>query len=735
MYFFAKGGHMDKRLLLHALSALCATLWAYSGLAPYAASLWLVASLAWALRPDLSFARQPANWLTALRLALVMALPAAHWSALVVALASMAALALDGLDGYVARRTGTVSKAGVHFDVEADALMIWAFSTNLYQLGLVGAWIVLVAGSRFAVVLLRYLLFRNRVVLLKHGMGKIAYLAIATALISALLLPPAWVTWAVVPAALLLAYSFLLDFYYSMRAERRSLFSLGALFSLLNTAIMLPGYWGESTNIFHISSEVTAATFLFVFVGNARVRQALVMVCSLLYTIVLTHLFYLTANYYYLRRIPNVWADIKLLKNGLEYLSKSSDTLLILQVVLFVLGILASFTMIVQIWAKLARAATALRPKRWLIAFLTIFLSVSFQTNSKKLVEELQNKRSKVVMNRLDLMPTLNFMGDVSTMKVVGQPDVWFFVLESYGACLLDDAELARDYLPLMTAVENRLVSRGYQSFSGSSLSTSFGGMSWLPGSTLLLGSDVADQEMYEYYVANRRKVMSAVDVFKANGYQTLSIEPLTSSPGHPGNDLFHFDSYFRQMDLGGMDAHYGYALPDQYTMWYSWTKYLKAQGGKLNAPHFVQLKLGSTHAPWDNVQPLVHMTDFGKPGAAVKAFTLPYPQNLETGDVGKFMRTVAYDWEVILEFLERYVERKAVLVFIGDHQPHLSKQINYKTILHVAANDPELVARLSLLGLAKGMIARGGMESKPHRDFFRGLFHVLGESPVIGKK
>jgi phosphatidylglycerophosphate synthase len=69
--------------------------------------------------------------------------------ALLVSLASVA-LALDAVDGWVARRTGTVSGLGARFDMEADAFLILVLSG--YVAGSFGAWVLALGLMRYAFV-------------------------------------------------------------------------------------------------------------------------------------------------------------------------------------------------------------------------------------------------------------------------------------------------------------------------------------------------------------------------------------------------------------------------------------------------------------------------------------------------------------------------------------------------------------------------------------------------------
>jgi phosphatidylglycerophosphate synthase len=61
------------------------------------------------------------------------------------------ALALDGVDGQVARRTGTCSPLGARFDMEVDAFLLLVLS--VYVAGLVGWWVLAIGAMRYAYVL------------------------------------------------------------------------------------------------------------------------------------------------------------------------------------------------------------------------------------------------------------------------------------------------------------------------------------------------------------------------------------------------------------------------------------------------------------------------------------------------------------------------------------------------------------------------------------------------------
>jgi phosphatidylglycerophosphate synthase len=62
-------------------------------------------------------------------------------------------LALDALDGWLARRANAVTAFGAHFDMEADAFFILAVDLELLMRGRLGFWILITGFLRYAYTL------------------------------------------------------------------------------------------------------------------------------------------------------------------------------------------------------------------------------------------------------------------------------------------------------------------------------------------------------------------------------------------------------------------------------------------------------------------------------------------------------------------------------------------------------------------------------------------------------
>lgn len=104
-----------------------------------------------------------ANWATATRstlVALVTALVATSFESsvsvpLLVVLASIA-LALDGVDGWLARRTHSETELGGQFDMEVDAFLLLVLS--VYVAPVLGWWVLTIGLLRYAFVVAAWFL-------------------------------------------------------------------------------------------------------------------------------------------------------------------------------------------------------------------------------------------------------------------------------------------------------------------------------------------------------------------------------------------------------------------------------------------------------------------------------------------------------------------------------------------------------------------------------------------------
>jgi phosphatidylglycerophosphate synthase len=162
------------------------------------------------------------NIVTLARAALVSVLAGAIFapvSAWVVCAIAIIAFALDGVDGWFARRSGLASAFGARFDMEIDALLGAVLTLVLLVTGPLGAEVLVLGFSRYAFVLAG-LLWPGLQGVLPYSFRRKAICVVQIAALIILVFPltPAAV---LLPVALIggaaLLYSFAVDIIYLMR--------------------------------------------------------------------------------------------------------------------------------------------------------------------------------------------------------------------------------------------------------------------------------------------------------------------------------------------------------------------------------------------------------------------------------------------------------------------------------------------------------------------------------------
>ena len=189
--------------------------------------LILDAALARALWRNPAARLGPADWVTLARATLavgVAALAAASFerdaaTATLVALASVA-LALDFVDGQVARRTSSASALGARLDGEVDAFLILALSVEVARSA--GVWVLAIGAARYAFLAGEWPFAWMRAPLPRRDWRKVVAAAqgITLTIAAAEVLAPVVTRAALAVALALLAESFGRDIWWLRRHRR-----------------------------------------------------------------------------------------------------------------------------------------------------------------------------------------------------------------------------------------------------------------------------------------------------------------------------------------------------------------------------------------------------------------------------------------------------------------------------------------------------------------------------------
>ncbi len=140
---------------------------------------------------------------------------AAHpsYAAWLASALAAACLVLDGADGWIARRSQSMSAFGERFDMETDALLLLVLSVLIYQADKAGMWVLAIGLMRYAFVAAGWLLpalrgslpasWRRKAVCVLQGIALAACLAP--------ILPPAASSTILALCLLCLTWSFAVD--------------------------------------------------------------------------------------------------------------------------------------------------------------------------------------------------------------------------------------------------------------------------------------------------------------------------------------------------------------------------------------------------------------------------------------------------------------------------------------------------------------------------------------------
>jgi phosphatidylglycerophosphate synthase len=214
----------------HALAMLATTVLVWSG-----ASLWLLMAVAllsfvalvWSCRAGWQHRGRfgAANVLTSARIGATLALPAvaAASAPLAVAAWALTLFALDGVDGWLARRQGLASDFGEYLDKEADAFLLLALCMLLYIDGRLGAWIIAPGLLRYAFVVLLLIARPSALKERRSTLGRWIYFGMIAALLAAFTPFPAFYEPFAGIMSIVLMYSFaatLFDLYGRSRKTR-----------------------------------------------------------------------------------------------------------------------------------------------------------------------------------------------------------------------------------------------------------------------------------------------------------------------------------------------------------------------------------------------------------------------------------------------------------------------------------------------------------------------------------
>jgi len=677
----------------------------------------------------------PANAVTLVRAAAVAgvtALVVESWRtavppAVVVTLASVA-LALDLVDGRLARSRGSVTTLGARFDMETDAFLILVLSA--YVVPLVGPWVLLIGLARYLLLLATGFRPWLGTPVPPRRWAKVvaAVEGVALVVVASGLLP--------VPVArivLLLALGLLVESFgrQVLTARRRraefetrrpawaapvaDVVAVGVLW----LALTLP----SRPDRLSWTAPLTIPLELLLFLALARMLprawgRVLAVAGGLLLTVTFLVTLLDLGFYEGLDRPFDPLTDPGYLGSGIDLVRSAVGGAGGVGVVVGVVLLVAA-AVTTCVWAALrTRSSVARVPRLWsgLVLVLALVWALAGVGGARlggvplAAAPATSLVRAQVDQVRVGLRDQRAFEhrlthdgyaltpGDRLLTALRGK-DVLVVFVESYGRVAVEGSWFAPTVDRTLTRLDDRLADAGFHSRSAWLGSPTFGGISWLAHSTLQSGLWVDSQQRYDQLLESDRLTLAGA--FHRAGWRTVDTIPSDPAGWPEGQRFYGFDRMYGEADLGYTGPRYGYArVPDQFTLAAFDRLELRRPG---RGPLMAEIDLDSSHTPWTAVPRLLPWSRLGD-GAIYTSLAATRSSILHTlGDPHRqqanYARSIRYSLSSLVAFVRHAHDPDLVLVVLGDHQPNAAVSgigVSHDVPVSVVAHDPRVLRRVA---------------------------------------
>jgi len=640
---------------------------------------------------------------------------------------SAVALALDAVDGQVARRTGTATSLGGRIDPEVDAFLILLLSIAVSQA--YGSWVLLIGAARYALLLAGWLIPWLAAPLPSRYWGKVVAAIqgiVLTVAVSGVLNRIAGMI-AVAVALLLLAESFgrSVIWLYHAGAGPRTRLTLRLGIAVLAIALVWSDLLAPDR-----AWQFTPAAFLrvplegLVLVAVAlvlppRPRRIVAAVAGILLGVLTFFKILNIAFYEFSDRAFNPVFDWGSIGSALGVVRDTLGptrtdivlALLALGLILLVSAITAATIHITTLAARHRRAAV--RGLAGLTAVWAACAGLSLQfipgspvaSTSAVGLAVAQVRATQAAFRDQRVFEHVIHSSDPEAripasdlLTGLRGKDVIIAFVESYGKVSLRGTTFSPGIDAVLRRASASLARAGWFTRSAWGTAPGYGGISQEAHSTLQAGVWVDSRQRYAELIGTRRFTLS--DAFNKAGWRTVGDAPNNGSSWPPGKSFYHYDQLLNRDNVGYHGPAFGYAsMPDQYTL-AAFQRLALAPGHK---PVMAEIDLVSSHWPW---APLPSMVPWNKVGDG--SIFDPMPAESEApitidrsaNTVRQFYgRSIQYSMQVLTSWVTEVNDPNLVLILLGDEQPDTpitSPGASHEVPISIVARDPSVFRQIA---------------------------------------
>jgi phosphatidylglycerophosphate synthase len=715
-----------------------------------------------------------ADWVTLARASLAVGLGAlvAHSFGhpapvtLLVALSALA-LALDCVDGWIARRAGPMATLGARLDGEADAFLLLVLS--VYVARLAGVWVLAIGAARYAFLVAGWRLRWMQAALPPRYWRKVvaATQGIVLTIAAADVLPRSLTHAALLVALALLGESFGRDLLWLWGHRRaahdripttadatpdraavhdRKRSRLRASVAAALTVLALLIVWAAFVAPDRPEDLTPGAFFRIPFDGLVLIAAGILLprvprrilaalagpALGLVVILKILDIGFFTAfarPFDPVGDLGNVGAGIETLRAAIG--RTQADRLVVGGVALAVAILVVTTLALVRLLQVAAenrrsslRVVTGLGAV-WLIcavfsAQLLPHTPVSATSAAGFIVREVRTvqadiRDSAVFAKQIRLDRFRDAPGNQLLTGLRGK-DVLLVFVESYGQVSVQGSSFAPAIDALLNKGTRRLRSAGFSARSAFVDAPGFGGISWLGHSTLQAGVWVDSQRRYNQLVGTSRFTLT--DAFNRAGWRTINFAPADDRDWPEGSSLYHYSKLYDRRDMGYRGPGFTYApMPDQYM--FAALQRLELSKAR-HRPLFAEVDTVSSHMPWSRVPRQIPWREVGDGSIfrRIPSYREPdsfwwHPDQVKAA----YARSLEYSLDVLVSYVERYGSKNLVLVAVGDEQPLpivSGQNAGHDVPITIVAHDPSVLERI------RGWGWQAGLLPSPHAPVWR---------------
>ena len=285
-------------------------------------------------------------------------------------------------------------------------------------------------------------------------------------------------------------------------------------------------------------------------------------------------------------------------------------------------------------------------------------------------VERIEMARNTITdLRAFRLAAATDPLADQTDLFDLVDRDVLVIFVESYGRTSLDTPLYAALHRETLSLAQQQLGDLGLSMSSTLLRSPTQGGQSWLAHSTFANGLWIDNQTAYGAALNSGRKTL--YHLAAQAGFHTAAVMPQITLDW-PEAQFMGFETILAAKDLGYQGLPFNWiTMPDQFT--FAAMDRLLPKLGQHARPRFVQIALGSSHAPWVPVPDLLAWDAVGDGTVYTPLVEASDPPATVWKDHDRvrdqYRQAIDYALQVVFAYAALHAEDPPLMIVMGDHQ------------------------------------------------------------------